>query len=73
MKREPKEFGVIFWIHLSLIVLFYALPVLVDWRLVLLSVILYYLQKLVFHACPLTTAQFPSFSKHDSFYHHYLT
>lgn len=77
--KEPKpekEFGLIFWTHLLLILLFWSLPFLVDWKLVFLSVIIYYLQRYIrkfwYDICPLTEIQFNTKDTDFSFYYYYL-
>jgi len=67
-----NEFGLIFWIHLILIILVYASPFLFNWKLMILFVILYYLQIFIFNGCILTEKQFGK-QKYMTFYYPYLT
>lgn len=72
-KKKYSEFGFVFWLHLSLILLFWLLPFLVAWKFVLLSVFIFYAQLAVMGPCILTKIQFQTRDPSASFYHHYLT
>lgn len=71
MKKNIKLFGVVFWIHLFLIILAYSSPFLFDWKLILIGVIMLLLQFIILKQCVLTTAQFGD-EKYMTFYTIYL-
>ena len=77
MKSKYQDFGFVFFAHLSLIIIFWLLPFLVNWKLVLLSVLIYYTQRYIWRVsyglCPLTIVQFKTKDPYASFYHYYLT
>ena len=68
---SSKEFGPIFWLHLTIIILNYSLPFLFRWQVALVWAIVIYLQEIFLKGCMLTYAQFGQ--SHETFYHHYLT
>jgi len=70
--KNKNDFGLIFWIHLILIVLVYTSPFLFNWRLMILFVFLYYLQIIIFNGCILTEKQFGK-REYMTFYHYYFT
>jgi hypothetical protein len=76
MKSKQRDFRLIFFIHLFLIVLFWLLPFLVNWKLVLLSVFLYYvnhyLWKATYGLCPLTMIEFKTKNPKASVWVYYL-
>lgn len=76
-KRKHHDFGLVFWTHFLIILLFWLLPFLVNWVLVLASSILYYANDSFWAyfigLCPLTAAQFNTKNPEDTFYHYYLT
>lgn len=51
---KSKDFGFVFWMHLLVLCLMYSSPFLFSWQLILIGVILYFLQLLVFGGCVLT-------------------
>lgn len=69
---KTKEFGLIFWIHLALIMCVLASPFWLSWKIILVCIALYYLQILIFKNCILTIIQFNTKDHNDSFYSHYL-
>ncbi len=70
--KTKSNFGLIFWIHLFFIIIAYASPFLLNWKIVLFGVILIYIQNFVFQGCLLTHAQFGK-DPYITFYHKYLT
>lgn len=74
MRKETRhsDFGFIFWLHLAVIIIFLSSPFWVRWEIVLVGILLYYLQLLIFGGCILTRAEFGE-SDHNSFYWYYLT
>jgi hypothetical protein len=74
--KNNKDFGPIFFFHASLIILFWLLPFLVNWKLVLLSVSLYYvnhfLWKATYGLCPLTMIEFKTKDPKASVWGYYL-
>jgi len=71
--KQQKDFGLIFWVHLILIILLWASPFWLSWKLIILAIVLYYLQLLVFKDCILTKAQFGEKKRSTTFYWYYLT
>ncbi|MFA5174326.1 MAG: hypothetical protein WC438_04055 [Candidatus Pacearchaeota archaeon] len=70
--KKTNYFGLIFWIHLILIIIVYASIFLFNWKILILGVLVYYLQIIIFNGCILTKKQF---GKNDymTFYYPYLT
>jgi hypothetical protein len=66
MTRKP----LIAVLHLGLIICAYFSPVWLDWRLILIALVLYYAQNIILGGCILTKAQFGS--NEEGFYYHYL-
>ena len=58
------------FLHLGLILCAYFSPVWLNWRLILLGILLYYAQNIILGGCILTRAQFGS--NEEGFYYHYL-
>lgn len=69
---RKKDFGLIFWLHLVLILAIYSSPFWISWKIILLFVGLYYLQLLVFKNCVLTNIQFNESQRDTTFYSYYL-
>lgn len=70
--KNKHDFGVIFWIHLILIILVYASPFLFNFYIIVFLVLLYYLQIIIFNGCILTEKQFGKI-EYMTFYYLYLT
>jgi len=68
---KNKDFGLIFWIHLFVLFLMYSSPFLFSWQLILIGVVLYFFQLLVFGGCVLTIKELGSERK-EGFNAHYL-
>jgi len=68
--KKQKDFGLIFFIHLFLIILFYLSPFLVNWKIVTLTVVLILLQYKFLGDCIFTKAEFKD--KDKGFFEHYL-
>jgi len=58
------------FIHLILIALVVSSPVWLDWRLILLGIIIYYIQIIVFGGCLLSQWQFKN--KEERFWGYYI-
>jgi hypothetical protein len=58
------------FLHLGLILCAYFSPVWLDWRLILIGILLYSAQNIILGGCILTRAQFGS--NEEGFYYHYL-
>jgi hypothetical protein len=56
--------------HLSLILGAYSSPFWLDWRFILIGILLYYAQNMILGGCILTRAQFGS--NREGFYYYYL-
>jgi len=52
-----SDFGLIFWVHILVILAYFTTPFILGWQWILLIVALFYLQDKVFHNCVLTDAQ----------------
>ncbi|MFZ2513224.1 MAG: hypothetical protein WAW63_02080 [Candidatus Saccharimonadales bacterium] len=55
---KQKQHGLIIAVHTLLIIAAYSSPFWLDWRLILLGIIIYYTQLVIFGWCVLSTAQF---------------
>src|SRR3989344_3460540 len=60
----------IFLLHLILILCIYLSPFILDWRIILVFVALYYIQLVVFGNCILTIWQFREEARDTTFYSH---
>lgn len=59
--------------HLVLLLLTYLSPFVVDWKIILVFIFLYYAQIVVFGNCILTTLQFKEAARDTTFYSYILT
>lgn len=71
--RSKNDFGFIFWLHVALIISIYISPFLLSWKIILLFIVLYYIQLLVFGNCVLTRAEFGVGRVKKSFCYYYLS
>lgn len=73
--KAHKDYGPIFWLHLMLIISAYSLPFWVNWKLILVMVVIYRLQLFVFGGCVLTILEQKNKSagEANSFHRYYLT
>ena len=71
--KTKNDFGLIFWVHLVLIICIYISPFIISWKIILLFIFLYYLQLIVFRDCILTRKQFKTNKRSETFYHYYLS
>lgn len=71
--KNNNDFGVIFWTHLILIFLIYSSPFLINWRLILFSLFIYYLQFFIIGNCLLTILQFRERHREVTFHDYYLS
>lgn len=55
---KQKDYGLIFWFHLAVILFWYVSPFLFSWYLLLFGVAFSYLQGIVLNGCVLTHKQF---------------
>jgi hypothetical protein len=67
-----KDFGIIFWIHLVLVIAVWMSPLWADWKLISIGVILFSLQYLIMGGCYLTFLETGEY-KDATFYYHYLS
>lgn len=58
------------YLHIIILAAWYTSPLYLDWRLVILTVAVYYLQLYVAKGCLLTRGQFGK--ENEGFYYHYL-
>ncbi|MBT4516602.1 MAG: hypothetical protein HOC78_01790 [Candidatus Komeilibacteria bacterium] len=70
------DYGLIFWIHLLVILAYLITPFVLGWQWIFLIVALFYLQNLLFKNCVLTKAQLDERGDVDeserSFYSYYF-
>ena len=66
-----KDYGYIFWIHLSIILFWYVTPFLFSWYWLIIGVVFSYAQGLMINGCYLTHAQFGK-ENDDTFWGYYL-
>jgi len=57
-----------FWVHLFIILLIWSSIFWLNWKIIFIFVLLYYLQLLIFGNCILTIKQFNSKKRSKSFY-----
>ncbi|OGI90967.1 hypothetical protein A2911_00330 [Candidatus Nomurabacteria bacterium RIFCSPLOWO2_01_FULL_40_15] len=69
--KITKEFGLIFWVHLFLIIFFYLSFLYIDWRIILSGIILLQIYYLLRGGCDLTFIQFGD-DKNTTFVWYYL-
>jgi hypothetical protein len=71
-----NDFGLLFWVHLLVILIYISTPFWLGWQWVLLLVALFYLQNKLFKNCVLTNAQLKDREDVDeserSFYTYYF-
>ncbi len=67
-----KEFGLIFWLHLIIILAVLSSPFWLSWKIILIFIFLYYFQLFFFKNCLLTKLQFNETTRDTTFYSHYL-
>jgi len=70
---QRKEFGLIFWLHLIIILAIYSSPFWLSWKIVILFVLLYYFQLWFLGNCLLTKWEFDEVKRDTTFYSHYLS
>ena len=58
MKEHHQKLGLIFWVHLFLIIISYSSFLYIDWKLILLGVLLLQIYYLLRGGCDLTFAEF---------------
>lgn len=71
--KKHTDLGLVFWVHLILIVLLWTSPFWLSWKLILAGIFVYYLQLIIFKDCILTKAQFETKKRSTTFYWYYLT
>lgn len=59
------------FLHVAILAAWYTSPFYLDWRLVILTVVLYHMQNYFANGCLLTQGQFGK--ENEGFYYHYLT
>ncbi len=70
--NHRNDFGPWFWVHVCLLVIAYASPFFVDWKIVLLAIILLQLQYSFVGGCIVNHREFGK-GYDDTFYGHYLS
>lgn len=71
MQKIKKEFGVFFWIHILLLIPAYFSFLLVDWKIILIVVILLQIQYSILGGCILTHLEMGN-DKDETFLWYYL-
>lgn len=56
--KESKDYGIIFWLHLVINIIFLASFILFSWWIILVGVILLELQFIILKGCILSKAEF---------------
>jgi len=72
MVTNKKEFGLIFWIHLFLIIFSYLSFLYIDWKIIVLVVLLLQIYYLLRGGCDLTFSEFGN-DKNITFVWYYLS
>lgn len=67
-----KDFGIIFWLHLILIIAAWTSPLWVDWQLILLGIVALSIQYVVIGGCYLTFKESGK-DRDMTFYYYYLS
>jgi len=57
-----------FWTHLVLIILIWASPFFINWKIILFFILLYYLQLIIIGDCIITKKQFKTKKREITFY-----
>lgn len=72
--KKKSDYGMFFWLHLTVIVLAWTAPFVLNWKLILFGVFLYYFQLGIFGYCVLTKMEFGEKKERgvSSFYAYYL-
>ncbi len=70
---KKKDFGIIFWIHLVLIVLAVFSPLYIDYKLIILVNVLLWLQYYILGNCFLTKKEFNTRDEDMTFWFYYLS
>lgn len=68
---NKKEFGILFWIHLLLLVPAYFSPLFVDWKIIVLGAVVLQIQYWVLKGCILTHMEMGK-DENKTFTWHYL-
>jgi len=68
---SKKDFGSVFWIHLSVISLWYISPFFFSWYLLLIGTAFSYLQGIIIGGCVLSHKQFGK-EADETFFRYYL-
>ena len=71
--KNKNDFGIIFWLHLAIIAFGFTSPILLSWKVILLLIILFYVQLLIFGNCILTIKELGNEKTSKTFTHYYLT
>lgn len=66
-----KEFGLWFWVHLSLLIPAYFSPLLVNWKLIIIGVVITQIQYWTIDGCIFTYIEMGK-NKNETFVWHYL-
>ena len=66
-----KEFGLWFWVHILLLILVYLSPLFIDWKLIVIGVVILQIQYWVINGCILTHLEMGK-DKNETFIWYYL-
>jgi len=69
---KTKTLVPLFWTHLFLIILIWTSPLFINWKIILLFILFYYSQLLIFGDCVITKKQFKTKKREMTFYSYLL-
>ncbi|EKD23774.1 MAG: hypothetical protein ACD_81C00185G0012 [uncultured bacterium] len=67
-----KEFGLLFWIHILLLIPAYLSPLFIDWKLIVIGIVILQIQYWVIDGCILTHLEMGK-DKNETFIWYYLS
>ncbi len=68
---QQNDYGKVFWLHLSVILLWYVSPLFISWNWLLIGTALSYLQGIIIGGCILSHEQFGK-EADETFFRYYL-
>lgn len=72
MGKEKNDFGLLFWVHLSVLVVIYSSPFWLSWKWIVVGIAIWYIQILFYGNCFLTNVEFGKSDRGASFHGYYL-
>lgn len=67
-----KDFGILFYLHLVIILMIYTSPFYIPWPVILFFIFLYYIQITYVGNCVISRLEFKEKIRNTTFYSHYL-